>query len=145
MTSSGDVPPTAPGAAPAGGITDLALLLATLTPQLAPLPMVYAVVPDGPAPAAAFATVREPEGLTVVLDRETADRRGLAYDHVAALVTLQVHSALEAVGLTAAVSAALADRGISCNVIAGAYHDHLLVPWERRTEAVAVLRGLRRA
>jgi hypothetical protein len=53
-----------------------------------------------------------------------------------------VHSALDAVGLTAAVSRALADAGVSCNVIAGAHHDHLLVPFERGEEALAVLRGL---
>ncbi|WOP19455.1 ACT domain-containing protein [Raineyella sp. LH-20] len=126
-----------------GAITDLGQLLATLTPRLSAAPVVYTVVDALPDGCRVFATVRETEGLTLVLDRQEADRLGLSYDHVAALITLQVHSALEAVGLTAAVSTALAAHGISCNVIAGAYHDHLLVPWERRTEALTVLDALR--
>ena len=85
------------------------------------------------------ATVREDEGLSVVLRRERADALGLAYDYVAAWITLRVHSALDAVGVTAAVSTALAAAGLSCNVIAGYHHDHLLVPADRTDEALAVL------
>lgn len=61
----------------------------------------------------------------------------------AAWLTLTVHSSLEAVGLTAAFSAALGEAGISCNVLAGFHHDHILVPWALRDAAVATLRGLR--
>jgi len=53
-----------------------------------------------------------------------------------------VHSALEGVGLTAAVTSALADMGIACNVVAGFHHDHLFVPWQRREEALDALRRL---
>lgn len=53
-----------------------------------------------------------------------------------------MHSALEAVGLTAAVALALTDAGISCNVVAGFHHDHLFVPFGRAAEAVAVLEAL---
>jgi hypothetical protein len=56
-----------------------------------------------------------------------------------------VHSALDAAGLTAAVSTALADAGLSCNVIAGHHHDHLLVPAGRAQEVITVLSGLRAA
>ena len=59
---------------------------------------------------------REPEGLTLIMAREAADLRGLPYDHVMAWLTLTVHSSLAAVGLTAAVAAALAQANISCNV-----------------------------
>jgi uncharacterized protein len=90
----------------------------------------------------AEATVREDEGLTVVLRRERADELGLPYDYVAAWITLRVESALEQVGLTALFSQALADAGISCNVLAGLHHDHLLVPADRAHEAVEVLRTL---
>ena len=69
---------------------------------------------------------------------------GLTYDYVAAWITLQVHSALDAVGLTSAVSRVLAEAGLSCNVIAGYHHDHLLVSAERGHEAVALLRDLSR-
>jgi hypothetical protein len=91
---------------------------------------------------AAEATVREDEGLTVVIARERADELGLPYDYVAAWITLRVDSTLEQVGLTALFSGALADAGISCNVLAGVHHDHLLVPADRADEAVEVLRGL---
>jgi uncharacterized protein len=91
----------------------------------------------------AEATVREDEGLTVVLRRERADELGLPYDYVAAWITLRVGSTLEQVGLTALFSRALADAGISCNVLAGLHHDHLLVPADRADEAIGVLRRLR--
>lgn len=80
-----------------------------------------------PAGLEPFATVDEDEGLTLVLARSQADRAGLAYGYLAARVTLQIHSVLAAVGLTAALSTRLAEAGISCNVIAGYHHDHLLV------------------
>jgi hypothetical protein len=85
------------------------------------------------------ATIRERQGLTMVLDRDTADRAGLSYDFVAAWLTLEVHSALNAVGLTATVSTRLAEAGIACNVIAGYHHDHLFVAVERADDAVALL------
>nr|WP_269151213.1 ACT domain-containing protein [Spelaeicoccus albus] len=66
----------------------------------------------------------------------------MPYSFVAGWITLQVHSALDAVGLTAAVSTALATAEISCNVIAGNYHDHLLVPIDRLDDALGVLREL---
>jgi hypothetical protein len=96
----------------------------------------------GGDPVAAEATVREDEGLTAVIARERADELGLAYDYVAAWITLRVDSTLEQVGLTALFSRALADAGISCNVLAGVHHDHLLVPADRADEALELLRGL---
>jgi len=128
------------------GERNLERLLASLEPVQRPGTFVFAVVEDA-APVGAVvpdATVREEEGLTVVLRREEADRLGVAYDHVGAWITLRVHSALDAVGLTAAVSAALAGAGLSCNVIAGYHHDHLLVPADRAHEAITVLAGMSR-
>jgi len=125
---------------------DLQRLLESMEPVLRPGTFVFAVVSDesvleGVAPEA---TVREEEGLTVVLPQERADALGLTYDHVAAWITLRVHSALDAVGLTSAVSSALAAAGMSCNVLAGYHHDHLLVPAGRGDEAIRVLRDLSR-
>jgi uncharacterized protein len=97
----------------------------------------------GDETVAAEATVREEEGLTVVIARERADELGLPYDYVAAWITLRVDSTLEQVGLTALFSRALADAGISCNVLAGVHHDHLLVPADRADEAIEVLCALR--
>ena len=61
------------------------------------------------------------------------------------MVTLRVHSALEAVGLTAAVATCLGAAGLSCNVVAGFHHDHLFVPHERGAECVELLRELSRS
>ena len=129
------------------GERNLERLLTSLEPVQRPGTFVFAVVEEAAELEAVVpeATVREEEGLTVVLRREDADRLGIAYDHVAAWITLRVHSALDAVGLTAAVSTALADAGLSCNVIAGYHHDHLLVPADRAQEAITVLAGVSRA
>ncbi len=78
----------------------------------------------------------------MVLPRAEADSLGLSYDFVGAWITLQVHSALEAVGLTAAVSTALTEAKISCNVLAGFHHDHLLVPVADAARALEVLHEL---
>jgi uncharacterized protein len=90
--------------------------------------------------ASAHAVVREDEGVTAVLPRARADELGLAYDFVAAWITLRVDSTLEQVGLTALFARVLADAGISGNVLAGLHHDHLLVPADRADEAIALLR-----
>ncbi|MEU9800593.1 ACT domain-containing protein [Streptomyces sp. NPDC051000] len=126
------------------GESDLRKLLGGMRPELNEGTYVFCTVagptaPDGLAPVA---TVLEPEGLTLVLRREDADAAGLAYDHTAGWITLRVHSALDAVGLTGAFAAELAAHGLSCNVIAGYHHDHLFVAAERAAEAVAVLEGL---
>ena len=89
------------------------------------------------------AVMTEDEGTTVVVTCEVAERRGWPIGFVAAWLTIEVHSALEAVGLTAAMSAVLADHGIPCNVLAGYFHDHLLVPAGRADDAVAALESLR--
>jgi hypothetical protein len=87
---------------------------------------------------------REAEGLTVIVEREAAQQAGLAFDYVAAWITLDVHSALQAVGLTAAFASALGKAGISCNVIAAYYHDHIFVSREDDDRAMDVLWALSR-
>ncbi|MEU3299117.1 MULTISPECIES: ACT domain-containing protein [unclassified Streptomyces] len=123
---------------------DLHRLLTTMRPELNPGRHVFTTVP-GPTPPPGLApvvTVAEAEGLTLVVRQELADAAGLSYDYVAGWITLRVHSALDAVGLTAAVATALADAGLSCNVVSGFHHDHLFVPYERAEEAVTLLREL---
>ncbi|UNK48339.1 ACT domain-containing protein [Lysobacter sp. S4-A87] len=126
------------------GERDLARLLASLQVTAREGEFVFVSRPDAdPGPAAqAEASVREAEGVTYVLPRAKADALRLAYDFRAAWLSLGVHSALDAVGLTAAVATALARHGIACNVLAGFHHDHLLVAAERREEALAVLSAL---
>ena len=127
--------------------TDLARMLATLEASREPGVFVFVSVPDYAAASAlpARAVVCEREAVTVVLRREDAIARGLFFDFEAAWLTLGVHSALGAVGLTAAVARALADEGVPCNVLAGAMHDHLLVPEDDAARALDALRRLRTA
>ncbi|XBH22438.1 ACT domain-containing protein [Jonesiaceae bacterium BS-20] len=126
------------------GSTDLAQMLATLEATARPDTYVYTVVePDHPVLVVAQVTVQEERGLTAVIRKQDAQTHNLDYEFECAWLTLTVHSSLEAVGLTAAFSAALGNAGISCNVIAGFYHDHLLVPVADKDRALAVLAELR--
>jgi uncharacterized protein YciI len=112
-----------------------------IQPDLSAEPYVFTTgePPPGVSP---FAVIREDEGVTVILTRAVADRLGLAYDYVAARITLRVNSTLTDVGLTALFSRTLAESGISCNVIAGLAHDHLFVDWDQAARALALLREL---
>lgn len=104
---------------------------------------VFVSVPEGTwTGPAAEASIREAEGLTLVLEQQAADGAGFPYHFVAGWITLRVHSALDAVGLTATVSGTLASAGISCNVLAGFHHDHLLVPYAEVDRALDVLEAL---
>ena len=105
-----------------------------IQPDLSAEPYVFTTgePPPGVSP---FAVIREDEGVTVILTRAVADRLGLAYDYVAARITLRVNSTLTDVGLTALFSRTLAESGISCNVIAGLAHDHLFVDWDQAARA----------
>jgi len=89
-----------------------------------------------------IATFLEEEGMTVVLSKKNADIHQLSYDTVLNKITLEVHSSLEAVGLTAAISTALASESISANVIAGFYHDHIFVPKDKANLALKTLQNL---
>ncbi|MFJ8622638.1 ACT domain-containing protein [Kitasatospora sp. NPDC093550] len=128
------------------GETDLHALLRGMRPELHSGAYVFSTVADHVVPAGVVPVVTavEDEGLTIVARQEEADRSGLAYDYVAGWITLRIHSSLAAVGLTAAVSRALADAGISCNVVAAFHHDHLFVPYENAERAVEVLEQLTR-
>ena len=88
---------------------------------------------------------RETEGVTAILTRYTADSAHISYSTVCAWITLSVHSSLEAVGLTAAVSRALTEAKISCNVVAAYYHDHIFVPTNDSEHAMQALIALTEA
>ena len=85
---------------------------------------------------------REEEGLTVIIPKQLADEKQLNYSFIASWIIITVHSSLEAVGLTAAFSSALTDAGISCNVIAAFYHDHIFVDSKDANKALEVLKQL---
>ncbi|MBB1254864.1 ACT domain-containing protein [Streptomyces alkaliterrae] len=127
------------------GERDLRKLVDGMSPELQPGPYVFTTVPgEPPGGVRPVVTVAEREGTTLVIPRQDADAAGLAYHSVFGWITLRVHSSLEAVGLTAVVSRALADAGLSCNVVAGYHHDHLFVPYEQASVAVAILEDLAR-
>jgi uncharacterized protein len=115
------------------GERDLALLLRHLRPRLHPDRYTFASCVDSVLALNQFALVREDEGLTSI----HADPEGEW-----ARISLEAHSSLEAVGLTAALSSRLAEQAISANIVAARNHDHLFVPWDRREEALAALRSL---
>lgn len=86
---------------------------------------------------------KETESITVVLKKEDAEALNLDFSYVASWITLEVHSSLSAVGLTAKFSQALSDAGISCNVVAAYFHDHIFVDEKDEVKAIEVLNGLR--
>ncbi len=126
------------------GETNLTTLIRSMMPELQPGEYVFASVTNlsGISREDTICEFREAEGTTVVLERKRADALGISYDFVASWITLKVHSSLAAVGLTAVFATALAKSNISCNVMAGYYHDHIFVDTGDAQRAVDVLRGL---
>ncbi|MFC0401112.1 ACT domain-containing protein [Paraburkholderia rhizosphaerae] len=122
-------------------ISDLNQLLASMRPELNDGVYVFASVPfeTDMGALAPVATFREKEGLTLVVEEAAAKRAGLKVLFRCAWITLTVHSDLQAVGLTAAFAKALGDAGISCNVMAAAYHDHIFVPVDSAKDAMTQL------
>jgi hypothetical protein len=125
-------------------VSDLSALLASLHPVLNPGVYVFASVPAGTDLGSLdpIATFRENEGLTLIVKEQEAGQADLPVLFRAAWITLTVHSDLQAVGLTAAVAAALTEAGIACNVVAAAFHDHLFVPVEVGERAFDVLQTM---
>lgn len=128
------------------GETDLNTLLSGLTPVLQPESWVFVSIlvldPVVFTRLEPKVTFREKEGVTLVLLQSVADAEGFAYDTVFNCITCEIHSSLEAVGLTAAMSNALSQEGISANVIAAFYHDHIFVPQADAERAIAALKAL---
>lgn len=124
-------------------ITDLDILLKSMSPELIEGDYVFCTVGGGLADYVQLnpiSTFREKEGLTLVLKEEVATKAQLDFDGVFSLITLSVHSSLEAVGLTAAFATKLGSYGISANVVAGYYHDHIFVQKDKAEAAMSALR-----
>ena len=128
------------------GEPDLATLIRNLRPKTLPATYVFCSLKDADYgalshtnPLACFA---EEQGLALVITRESADLEGLAYQGTFRCISLQSHSSLEAIGLTAAVTSELATHDISANVIAGYYHDHIFVPSRHADLALRLLESM---
>lgn len=127
------------------GERDLQALLKGMRPQMQDGTFVFCAIADGtdiPAAIRPRLMFREQEATTIVVRREEADSLGLPYQFASRLISLTVHSSLEAVGLLAVITARLAEAGISVNAVSAFYHDHLFVPHDRADEAMALLRGM---
>ena len=127
------------------GITDINELLSSMQPALVDELFVFCTVKGQLAEyvkLVPIATFVEPEGLTLVLTKDKADEAGLQYEGVFRQITLTVHSSLEAVGLTAAIATKLTSKGISANVIAAYYHDHIFVSDDKAEQALSALKEL---
>ena len=124
------------------GETNLGVLLKSMRPVLREGEFVFLTTRQSLLEAAALEPLglfHEEEGLTLILPREKADAAGLPYSAVFRMLTLSVHSSLEAVGFLAAITARLAARGISVNPVSAYFHDHLFVPSARAEESLALL------
>lgn len=128
------------------GETDLKTLIAQMRPMLDPEPYVFCTFANRTfqdlVEYDAIGLFAETEGTTAILPVERARELGLADAEWFRRITLTVHSSLEAVGLTAAIAEALTKEGISANVVAAYFHDHVFVPAERAEEALEALRTL---
>ncbi len=120
-------------------IRDAQAMIAAMDAVLSPECYVFASTDDETLAAEAFATVHEEEGVSLVLEAGRAAALGFALDLPMRRITLRVHSALDGVGLTAAVSHALAADGIPCNIVAAFHHDHVFVPVDCAERALAIL------
>lgn len=130
---------------PSSGETDLGQLLTSMQPVLQPREYVFCSLPHPGSYSPSLEPIgwfREAEGVTLMLERQQADGAGLPYPAVFAMITLSVHSSLEAVGFMAAIATRLASHGISVNPVSAFYHDHLFVPAAQAKEAIALLHEL---
>ena len=127
------------------GETDLQRLLAGMRPSMSEMAFAFATarsLQDVPASVSIIGCFNEDEGVTVIATLDQLARTGLMQSGPFAKISLAVHSSLAAVGLTAKISTSLAQGGISANIVAGYFHDHIFVPWEERHAALDILSDL---
>ncbi len=128
------------------GITSLDTLLSSMQPELQNGNYIFSTFTDADIAGKLYlepiSYFHEKEGLTLIIRKEIADKNKIEYHSVFKLISLTIHSSLDAVGLTAAISQKLADKGISANVIAAYFHDHIFVPEEKASLAIESLHEL---
>jgi len=126
-------------------ISDRDEMIREMNPVVVPGTFVYTTVPgvdSVPDGVVIYSTVLEPEGVSILVSSEDARQIGIIDPVELGWITLSVNSSLEGVGLTAAVSGALANESIACNVVAGHHHDHLLIPIDQVDRALELLSEL---
>jgi len=127
------------------GYRELSYLLKNMEPVHVPGSYIFAAVSQeilenlGSTPLLVF---REKEAITVIVMREIAEEHSLSFESVWSLISLAVHSDLEAVGLLAKITSVLAEAGITANTVSAFYHDHLFVPEQRVSDTLSLLRNL---
>ncbi len=127
------------------GETNLKMLLGSMRPELQPGTYVFVTLPldqslpEGVPPLMVFG---EKEGWTCIVSEEAAGRVGLSGTFPCRMITLSIHSSLEAVGFLAAILPRLAAAGMGVNPVSGFYHDHLFVPADRADDAMRILEEL---
>lgn len=126
------------------GETSLQTLINQMEPVLNQGEYVFVTVEDMTSipTTVIISLMKEQEGYTLIMSKSNAEKLDLSFDYIASWITLNIHSSLEAVGLTAAFSSALAAENISCNVIAGYYHDHIFVDCKDQDKALQALKGM---
>ena len=123
------------------GETNLDVLLKSMSAELVEGVFVFVTVPTGAVPDGLSIRMmfQEAEGTTLILLKSDAEVAGLEYEFPSRMITLNIHSSLEAVGFMARIATALAAEGMGVNPVAGFYHDHLFVPEGREQDALQVL------
>ena len=127
------------------GETELTKLLTAMKPKVHRDLFVFCTMPTRSFESLAVKPIgwfEEREGVTAIVEKSAADKAGLHYEFTARMITLSVHSSLEAVGFLAAITTKLASAGISVNAVSAYYHDHLFVPAESTETALALLEEL---
>jgi hypothetical protein len=123
------------------GQTDLQTVLDSMQIALDEVAYGFAMVAEDASPASKgiLATFREDEGLTIIAPVAYLEKHRIKHEGPFAKLTVEVHTSLELVGLTAALTTKLTKHGISANVVAAYYHDHIFVPYNMRAQAVHAL------